>query len=43
MVSVSKHCEGFMAILLSAREEFVDYHFQLLFIYIDNIYMCIYI
>ena len=35
-VSVPKRCEGFVAIWSRAREEFADNHFQLLFIYIDN-------
>ena len=29
-----------MAIWLRAREEFADNRFQLLFIYIDNVYIC---
>ena len=33
MIGVPKHCEGFVAIWLRAREEFVDNRFQLLFIY----------
>ena len=37
MVGVPKRCGGFVAIWLRAREEFMDNHFQLLFIYIDSI------
>ena len=42
-VVVSKHCEGFVAIWLCAREDIAHNRFQLLFIYIDYIYNNLYI
>ena len=43
MVRVPKHCEGFVAIWLRAREEFMDNCFQLLFIYIGTYTVCMYL